>query len=191
VPREPGRIPGGPSGARASRPDATPETAAQALERARGHARRAVGEALASIRALLDAASLGWSGHPSDAHAALRGLSELLEQQSQRFAQGEGAVPAAILEAILAALDHEIVRWETRGQDDADARAVLRTFLGLREILWEFGLRRQEGGGTPASGRGNRRGRSARPQPGSASASPKTAETAERPRRVQRVDVQG
>ncbi len=38
-------------------------------------------------------------------------------------------------------LDDEIGRWETRGRDDPEARAVLRAFLGVREILWEFGLR--------------------------------------------------
>ena len=58
------------------------ETAAQALERARAHARCAVAEALATVRALLDAASIGWSGRPSEAHAALRGIAELLDEQA-------------------------------------------------------------------------------------------------------------
>ena len=121
---------------------ASRETAAQALERAQAHARRALGEALASVRALLDAASIGWSGKPSEAHSALRGIAELLDEQSARIQDGQGAVPAPVMNAVLEALDQEIGRWEKRAASDSEARAVLRTFLGLREILWEFGLRR-------------------------------------------------
>jgi hypothetical protein len=160
-----------------------PETAAAALERARSHARRAVGEAIQAARALLDAASLGWSGRPSEAHAALRDLANLLDRQAARFRDGEGAVPASVLEAALEALDQEIARWEGRATSDPEARAVLRTFLGLREILWEFGLRRDaaapvEGPPRPTRTRGGR-GAAARKAPPS-------------PRgRVQRIDVKG
>jgi hypothetical protein len=54
-----------------------------------------------------------------------------------------------LLAAIAEALDAEIARWELRAQDDADARAVLRAFLGMRELLWEFGVRRSQAGGPP------------------------------------------
>jgi len=165
-------------------PDPPAETAAQALERAGTHARRAWGEALAAARAILDAASLGWSGRPSDAHSSLRGLAELLDEQSARFATGEGAVPASVMNAILEALDQEIERWERQAGEDPDARAVLRTFLGLREILWEFGLRRD----SPSRGSGSTsrpRSKPARKNPG------ELEDKARPPRRVQRVDVQG
>lgn len=160
------------------------ETASQALERARVHARRAVGEALAAVRATLDAAAIGWSGRPSEAHAALRAIAELLDEQSARFAEGEGGVPAPMMNAILEALDQEIARWERRASTDPDGRAVLRTFLGLREILWEFGLRRDTKGeaeGSPARPR-RKTTRKRRGKPGSGP---------RRPGRVQRVDVQG
>ena len=50
---------------------------------------------------------------------------------------------AALLRSIAEALDAEIARWETRAKTDPEARAVLRAFLGLRELLWEFGIRRE------------------------------------------------
>jgi hypothetical protein len=47
-----------------------------------------------------------------------------------------------LLDSIADALDAEIVRWEQLAADDLEARSVLRAFLGLRELLWEFGVRR-------------------------------------------------
>ncbi len=164
--------------------DAAGETASQALERARVHAARAMGEALAAARALLDAAAIGWSGRPSEAHTALRGIAEVLDEQSARFAEGAGGVPAAMMSTIVEALDEEIARWEQRASTDPDARAVLRTFLGLREILWEFGLR-SDGPGegeTPPQRPRHKPIQTARGKPGSGP---------RRPGRVQRVDVQG
>ena len=87
MPREP-RPPSRSGATPSSR--ATTETASQALERARAHGRRAVAEGLAAVRATLDAAAIGWSGRPSEAHAALRAIAELLDEQSARFAGGEG-----------------------------------------------------------------------------------------------------
>ena len=160
-----------------------PETAAEALERAGLHARRALGEALAAARALLDASAITWSGRPSEENAALRGLAELLDQQSARLANAKGDVPAPVMNAVLEALDQEISRWERQAREDPDARAVLRTFLGLREILWEFGLRRDTSheGAEPAT----------RPQRNEAQAKrAKPRSGPRRPGRVQRVDVQ-
>lgn len=162
------------------------ESAGEALARARVHARRAVGEALAAVRALLDAASLGWSGQPSEAHRSLRGLAELLDQQAERFLDGDGVVPSAVLQAILDALDQEIARWEKRAERDSEARAVLRTFLGLRELLWEFGFRRPEP--SPPS---ERPGETKRPASGRRRRSPAATTAPQRPGRVQRVDVKG
>jgi hypothetical protein len=177
------------------------ETAGDALLRAQTHARRAIGEALAALRALLDAASLSVSGRPSDANAALRAISELLDEQSRRLGEGGSGVPAPVMSAILDALDQEIGRWEKRAARDSDARAVLRTFLGLREILWEFGFRREDGtarapakedekggeGGKGSAGKsGPDEGRPPKP------ARPRADGTApSRRRRIQRVDVQG
>ncbi len=163
------------------------ETAVQALERARAHARRAVGEALAAARALLDAAAIGWSGRPSEAHAALRAIADLLDEQSARLSEG-GGVPAPMMNAILEALDQEIARWERRATADPDARAVLRTFLGLREILWEFGLRREAKGdavGEAEASPERPRRKTTRKGRGKPGRGPR------RPGRVQRVDVQG
>lgn len=162
-----------------------PETAAEAVARARMHARRAVGEALAAARALLDAASIGSTGRPGEAHPALRGITELLDAQSARLAGDEGSLPPAVLSAILEALDHEIARWEREATTDPNARAVLRTFLGLREILWEFGLRREDDPGSAAKSPTPPRRKATRKGRGKPGSGPR------RPGRVQRVDVRG
>jgi hypothetical protein len=119
-----------------------PETAGEALERARAHARSAAAEALASLHALLDAAALAASGQPSEFHGLLGPMAKLLEGLSERLGDQGEPVSAPILAAVTEALDAEIARWEARAQEDPEARAVLRAFLGLREVLWEFGIRR-------------------------------------------------
>jgi hypothetical protein len=118
--------------------DEAPESAEQALARAAQHARTAAAELVAALRALVDAASLAASGEPG-ASGRLAPLAMLLDEAQALVSPelGAGTLAAAIAEA----LDAEIARWEERGRDDADARAVLRAFLGLREILWEMGVR--------------------------------------------------
>ena len=65
-------------------------------------------------------------------------------------------------------------RWEERARDDSDARSVLRAYLGMREILWELGVRSSKPRtGAPKSGRAGRAKR-----------------TGKKPPRVQRVEVQ-
>ena len=86
-----------------------------------------------------------------------------------------------LVQAIIEALDAEIARWEARSRDDADARAVLRAFLGLREILWEFGMRPADAERPPPSGP-SPESRPGRGRPGARN--PARA-------RVQRVRVQG
>jgi len=56
------------------------------------------------------------------------------------------------------ALDAEIARWEKRAAADGDARAVLRAFLGLRELLWEVGVRPRPEPAAPPAARGRKAG---------------------------------
>ncbi len=151
------------------RPDPdSPESALdEALARAKRHAKSAVAEALEALRALLDAASLATSGAP----AARNGLFESVDRWIARASRGlasEGGLSDGIAAEIAAALDQEIARWEERAKRDDDARPVLRAFLGLREVLWELGVRAPRASDHAAP-----------------------SEPAPRPRRVQRVAVQG
>lgn len=118
-----------------------PASVEEALGRARVHARRAAAEASETLRALLDAASLAATGEPSEAHRLLGLASKLLEGLAESLAGESSEAAAPVLEAVADALDVEIARWEERAAEDGDARAVLRAFLGIREVLWEFGVR--------------------------------------------------
>jgi hypothetical protein len=120
------------------------ETVGQALERARGHGRAAAAELLATVRALLDAASIAAGGRTSSDSRALAPLAQLLKELEKGLS-GDAAEGPHVLDAVAGALDAEIARWESRARDDPEARAVLRAFLGVREILWEFGIRRAGG----------------------------------------------
>ncbi len=123
------------------RSDAAPATLEEALARAREHGRLALAETLTAIQALLDAAALAGSGRPLRDHRQLAPLARLLEGLASDLGRRGGDSPESLLASIAEALDIEIARWEKRAGDDPDARAVLRAFLGLREILWEFGVR--------------------------------------------------
>jgi hypothetical protein len=149
--------------------DDRPADAQEALARAGEHARTALAEVAAATRCLLDAASLAATGVPADAHDALRRAAGWLERAA---AVGAGGAPPW-LRAVSEALDAEIARWEARSHVDPEARAVLRAFLGVREVLWEFGLRPE------------RPGPSERPAPPRSPASPVGAS------RLQRIRVEG
>lgn len=123
------------------------ESLEDALSRARGHAQTAVAEALASILALLDAVSLASSGELARANGILAPATRALEGLRNQLT-GQDRASVDLLQSIAEALDAEIARWEDRARDDSDARSVLRAFLGLRELLWEFGVRNGE---TPAT----------------------------------------
>jgi hypothetical protein len=123
------------------RREAPPATVEEALARAREHGRLAAAETLTAIQALLDAAALAGSGRPSRAHRQLAPLARLLEGLASDLARRGGDGPEPLIASVAEALDIEIARWEKRARDDLDARAVLRAFLGLREILWELGVR--------------------------------------------------
>ena len=129
-----------PEGAGRATPPASVE---EALARAREHGRAAAGEAALAARALLDALSLATRGTPSEGSRALAWAAAALDDAARglgRDAAGTGSLLGAVAEA----LDAEIARWEARAGSDRDARAVLRAYLGLREILWELGLRAPE-----------------------------------------------
>ncbi len=141
-----------------------PERAAEALARARKHTQTAIAEALAAVRALLDASSLALSGGASADNTVLGPIARILEGLRAEFDEsattGEAA---ALLRSIAEALDAEIARWETRADTDPEARAVLRAFLGLRELLWEFGIRRKSdanGSGETSKPAARKKGRS-------------------------------
>jgi len=166
----------------AERAKAAPsESAAEAIARARRHAQSAIAESLAAVRALLDASSLALSGKASASHALLGPIARILEGLETELAGAASTAEAsALLGSIAEALDTEVARWQARAESDPEARAVLRAFLGLRELLWEFGIRREAdaNGGAPRSARAARKA-------GRASAKPRR-----RPR-VQRVTVEG
>ena len=121
-----------------------PERATEALARARNHTHAAIAEALAAVHALLDASSLALTGEASANNDLLGPIARILEGLRAEFDESatEGEV-AALLRSIAEALDAEIARWEARADTDPEARAVWRAFLGLRELLWEFGIRRE------------------------------------------------
>jgi hypothetical protein len=132
-------------GARRDADAAPAEDAREALARAGRHARAALRESLEALRALLDAAALAGTGVDARASRMLGPIARLVDDAAQRLGEGgEGAAP--LLESIADALDAEIARWEARASDDPEARAVLRAFIGVRELLWEFGVRRSAPG---------------------------------------------
>ena len=154
------------------RREAPPATLEEALARAREHGRLALAETLSALQALLDAAALAGSGKPLQAHRQFAPLARVLEGLASDLARRSGDGPEPLLASIAEALDVEIARWEKRARDDLDARAVLRAFLGLREILWELGVRPRRSDSKPGPGPQRARKRPAGP-------------------RVQRVPVQG
>ena len=131
------------------RDPAASATVEEALRRSATHARNAIAEASLAAVALLDAIALPLTGQPArqagdSAGLAGRGLATLssrLVDLAHLARSADTPLPDELLGAILDALDAEIARWEERSRSDADARPVLRAFLGLREILWEFGVR--------------------------------------------------
>jgi hypothetical protein len=159
---------------------APPETAGEALARARKHGRAAAAETVAAVRALIDAASLGASGRPSEASRLLGPLAKLLEGLEGELGSADVDGSSRVLDAVAAAIDDEIALWEERAQNDTDARTILRALLGLREILWEFGVGR---GGAPDGP----------PAEAAQQSPPPPRRRAGRPRgpRIQRVPVQG
>jgi hypothetical protein len=154
------------------RPLTPAEGAREALQQAARHARAAAAEAALALRSLLDAAAFFAAGAPARENGVLRDAAQWLDGVARGVAP-EGGGDAALAQALAGALDAEIARWEARAVQDPEARAVLRAFLGVRELLWELGVR-----AAPPS-----------------SAPPREPYPPERPatrrRRVERVRVQG
>jgi hypothetical protein len=119
-----------------------PDTVEQALAQSLQHARNSASEALMAARKLMDALSILLSDEPVIRHAEPDSPIGMLAQAIERWAGSvrgpEPSYPSPELGAILHALDAEITRWEKRANSDPEARTVLRAFLGMREILWEF-----------------------------------------------------
>jgi len=129
-------------------PPEAEESPAEALLRARRHARRGVGELVLAVRALLDAAALGLSHQPARNHALFAPLSQILDDWAEKMGGGsEDDIGALILDA----LETEIARWESLSRQDEESRSVLRAFLGLREFLWEMGIRAKNAAPPPTS----------------------------------------
>jgi hypothetical protein len=124
----------------------------EALARARRHARAAAGEGLEAVRALLEAAALATPGVPSGAQRLLSLASDTLEELALALGAEDRATQASLGRALTEALDAEIARWEARARDDTEARAVLRAFLGLREVLWEARAHAPQGGTRAGAG---------------------------------------
>jgi hypothetical protein len=164
-----------------------PENVAEALKRARLHGRAAAAESFAAVRALIDAAALTSGGRASDASRLLGPIAKLFESLGNDL--GSNAIDGStrVLESIASAIDDEIAVWDERARTDTEARTVLRAFLGLREVLWEFGVRRA--GPTPGRGAADKGQPGARPRTETRNRTTRTTRTT-RPR-IQRVPVQG
>jgi len=134
-----------------SRLDPPPEDVAEALARARKHARAAAAETAASVHALLDALSLAAEGTPANL-GWLNRLAAPLDQVERWLGDGRGGEP--VLDALRQALDGEIQRWEERSKQDPEARTVLRAFLAVREVLWELTAPERSAPRTGAAKRG-------------------------------------
>ena len=161
-----------------------PGSAPDALARAAHHARLAAAEALAAWRALADAGALLATGAPSTALRGVGGLARASMELEAALRSGSGAEGDALATALAGALDAEIARWEARSADDSDARAVLRAFLGLRELLWEVGVRVQSAAPAAPAGPEGVRPEPRRPVVAAPRARRRTA-------RVERVPVEG
>lgn len=163
------------------RPDE--DSVRRAFDRALQHVQLAAAEGVAGARALLDMASLGVLGEPARSH---RNLSELARALDQIEAALSGDAPSfreAALSMLSSAVDREIERWELRSRRDPEARTVLRAFLGMREVLWEVGVRKPESQAREAQRRARGDGRRAASDP--------SQSRPQRPARVQRIKIQG
>jgi hypothetical protein len=178
------------SGGRGPQQSKSDESVRRAIERAVGHAQLALSEGVASARALLDAASIGVSGGPAQDHPKLSEFAWALDRLAAALSGEAPSLRAAALSALLAAIDGEVLRWEIRSRTDDDARAVLRAFLGLREVLWEMGVRRSDAEPEPESAQ---RDAHSRPKRGSAKHSQASPAKKGGPgrARVQRITIRG
>ena len=179
--REPGPDPATFDAERSRGREAAPRSVDEALARALSHGKAAAAEILAAGRALLDAVALATRGGATDADPLFGPVAQLMEDLEARLATDRSDAPPALFSALADALDAEIARWEERARNDAEARAVLRAFLGVRELLWEFGVR--NAGSDSERESETKAPRSVRPN--------EPRPSAKKPPRVQRVRVEG
>jgi hypothetical protein len=111
----------------------------QALQRARMHLRNSMLEGLEGLRALLEAVAHA-SGQTSASTDSLIGqiqtqIEDLISMVRDR---ASFVLPKIVLLPLNEAVETEIKRWQERAKHDPDARLVLRAFLGMRELIWEF-----------------------------------------------------
>ncbi len=116
-----------------------PDTVEEALARAQRHGRAAGAETLAALQALVEAGGLA-AGSPLD-EGALATLRETVVHLRRWLDPEGGRDAASVLAGVSQALDEEIQRWEEKSKDDSDARTILRAFLAVREVVWEFSSR--------------------------------------------------
>ena len=154
----------------------------EAIERARVHLRLASVEGLETARALMDAVTIA-AGRTASAPGTTSGeIARALDDLIAHLRAGGGlSVPGAVAAPLAQALDREIERWQKRSRTEPEARAVLRAFLSLREILWELGVRVEPAAASP----------SASPQGDPERDSGAEVPPRRRARRVQRFDVEG
>lgn len=136
----------------------------RAIARARVHFGNATREALAAVIAVLEAGGRVSGLDPEQTERLAASFARRFEAQIERLKDG-ALLPEAILVPLEEALAREITRWEERSKHDPDARAVLRAFLGLRELLWELGLRGETKEGSEREQTDERTRRSTRPKP--------------------------
>lgn len=116
----------------------------EALERARSHFLRAALEGIEATRALAEAAARSSGLAEGGGDSILENLQRTLENLRKVIRENASVIfPSRLTEPLADALEIEIERWERRSRTDEDARSVLRAFLGLRELLWDLGMRRE------------------------------------------------
>lgn len=113
----------------------------QAIARARAHVGNAARESVAAIAAILEAGGRASGLDPEQTEQLAAEVARRFEAQVGRLRDG-ALFPASLAKPLEEALAREIERWEALSERDPDARAVLRAFLGLRELLFELGLER-------------------------------------------------
>ena len=126
-----------------------PESVEEALERARRHGLASAAEGLAALQALAEAGALA-AGRSID-EGSLATLRDTLVRVRRWLDPDGGRDAASVLEGVSQALDEEIHRWEEKSKDDADARTILRAFLAVREVVWEFAARSDGRHASPAA----------------------------------------
>ena len=166
----------------------------EALGRAHRHTRHSLSEGLAAAASFIEAVSIAVGSESGESHHALTRLADRIEVWREAITRRGGLLSLPLAEGLLKALDAEVARWEVRARQDPDARAVMRAILGLREILWELGVRHPPASGSDprmSSERDADPPRSASRGAGAEGAASTPQEDGQRRRRVQRVRVQG